>query len=111
MSLFNCPSFTIELPEGAQETTSYSFVFPTKARFSPSLVVKSERVEETLRLEDYVKLQLDLMKKELKNFRVVTADAAPDRTQAMRARVEWGDAETPFQQVSYSDARGHGSTS
>lgn len=98
MELFQCPEFTISLPDNCVEASTYCFVLPSKGFFRPSIVVKWDSLEEGMTLAEYVVRQCQQIEKQLAGF--VYIDKSPKLENGNRIRVifEWGTGERRFRQ-------------
>jgi hypothetical protein len=91
MPTFRGFDFLIELPDGFQDESTYAFTIPTRARFQPSIVVKTERLAAAQALPSYVSTQLDKISKVLNEFSLMSSQ--PSRHGEHLTHVvsyEWG---------------------
>jgi hypothetical protein len=93
MSTFRGTDFQIELPDEYRDESTYAFAFRSRSGFSPSVVVKTERLAQPSELSAYVEQQLDKIKQLLPSVTVVSV--ASDRhggAAAQTAIYDWGEA-------------------
>jgi hypothetical protein len=84
MPLFTGSDFSIELPEGYRDESTYALVFARRGNFRPSLVVKTERVGEGAELSVYAADQRREMREVLPGMEVL-------RVEAEEWEFEWGE--------------------
>ena len=101
---YTCPSFTIELPAEAIDTSSYSFVLQVKERFHPSLLIRYEPFPTKKTFAQYVPEQVEKMKKELKAFQLIRG---PEYQGGQALLLyEWGEGDARFRQTQLYMDRG-----
>jgi len=94
---YSCPSFSIEVPNEAVDTSTYSFVIPVQERFHPSVVIRREPLPMKKTFSEYTAEQVPRMKAELKNFRLLRG---PEETAGrVVMSYEWGEGDAQFQQT------------
>ena len=94
---YSCPSFSIEVPNEAVDTSTYSFVIPVQERFHPSVVIRREPLPMKKTFSEYTAEQVPRMKAELKNFRLLRGPEEGAGRVVMS--YEWGEGDAQFQQT------------
>jgi len=85
------PGFTMSLPEGYRDLSTFAFVFPGAGEFQPSIVVKMEKREGVPPLRRYATDQLSIVAKSVEDLKVISQ--APTRQGSFESFVvvfEWG---------------------
>lgn len=93
------PGFSIDLPEGTADVSTYAFVLPVNTRFRPSVVIKREQVEPETRLGTHVRGQIAQMEAQLQSFVLIEPSDAPLNADEVRIVFEWGEGDRRFRQV------------
>ncbi len=92
MPTFHGTDFAIELPADFRDESTYAFAFRARADFSPSVVVKTERLVRPVELSAYVDEQLAKIQQLLPAVAIVSN--TPDLQGELPARTsvyEWGE--------------------
>lgn len=91
MPTFRGSDFLVELPDGFRDESTYAFTLPTRSKFQPSVVVKTERLAAPQPLPEYVKHQLDKIRQVLPEFTPIRSQPAQHgKLPAYSATYEWG---------------------
>jgi hypothetical protein len=64
--------FSLDVPSGTTDESTYAYALPARANFRPSIVVKTERLAEPTPLGTYVQQQLEKIKGVLPNVEIVS---------------------------------------
>lgn len=92
MPRFQGTDFTIELPAGCSDESTYAFAFPSREDFRPSVVVKTERLSGPAELPVYAAEQLGRIREALPEVEVL-------EMAGHRCVYEFGDAAQRIRQV------------
>lgn len=101
LTRFDYPGFSIDLPEGSEDVSTYVFALPVKSRFRPSVVIKREQIAPGTRLGTHVREQVAQMEAQLKAFTLLEPSDAPLDADAVRIVFEWGEEGRRFRQVQH----------
>lgn len=90
MPLFKGSDFEIQLPSNAADESTYAFALPARANFRPSVVIKTERLRQSVPLRNYVDAQLEKLRSLLRDFVLTTLDPVEhDHLEAYQSVYEW----------------------
>lgn len=95
-SSYEAPRFSLALPEGARDRSTYCFTLPSRRKFSPSVVVKQDDVPPEQPLLEYAAAQVVLMARQLRAFTPLRAPEG-DRGE-VRLAYAWGEAPARYVQ-------------
>lgn len=96
------PNFSIDVPEGTVDASTYAFVLPVKARFRPSIVIKWEKMPLKTRLGTHITEQIEQMEEKLRAFTLVEPPDPTIEADENRILFEWGEGdERRFRQVQH----------
>jgi hypothetical protein len=92
MPTFHGADFAIELPADFRDESTYAFAFKARSDFSPSVVVKTERLVRPVELSAYVDEQLVKIQQLLPAVTIVSNMPDPQSELPARTSVyEWGE--------------------
>jgi hypothetical protein len=86
---YDAPGFSLALPEGARDRSTWCFTLPTERKFSPSVVVKADDVDPRTPLLAYAATQVAEMAAQLRGF--VPVRVPEGDVDEVRLAFEWGE--------------------
>jgi hypothetical protein len=102
MPAFQGSGFTIEVPDGCTDASSYAFVLPVNGGYSASLNIRFQSAKTIKDLPAHVNTGLDLLKDSVADF-VLLNQVAGKRgaNQGVMSQYEWGAGEARVRQKQY----------
>ena len=93
MPAFQGTDFQIELPRDFRDESTYAFSVPARSGFRPSVVVKTEWLDQPVSLSTYVEQQLDQIKNVLPDVTIVSkGQVQHGGLNALSSIYDWGEA-------------------
>ncbi len=97
--MFHGTDFAIELPKDFRDESTYAFAFRARSGFSPSVVVKTERLAQPAELSVYVEQQLAKIEQLLPAVTIVNNSRDPHGELVARTSVyDWGEPQRRLRQ-------------
>ncbi len=96
---FQASEFSVELPDGVIDASSYCFVFPHAGEFPPNLIIRCEHQPAEFDLAAYVAAQREALEASAENFTLVNEISSKrDFWTYIVSIVEWGPDDSRIRQ-------------
>lgn len=99
MQSFQASEFSVEMPDGAIDASSYCFVFPRVGEFPPNLTIRCEQQPPDFDLNAYVAEQREALETSVDNFSLINEISSKrDFWTYVVSIVEWGPDDSRIRQ-------------